>query len=431
MSKSPPQVEKKTPRKLPWFRFSLRTLLIVNTLLSIGFGLFFSRVQNERRAAEAIGEARGSIGYDWQVRPPNSGPKFQPTPPGPQWLRQRLGAHWFDRIVDVHLNGYRNPSSKNPFTVVGPRLLKLRKLRSLTLWGGKHDHADYQLLGQLTQLEKLHLRQVTEIDPQDAAVVARITGLRELYLHSAKISPEALKEFAELPNLESLDIDCDSFNPQTGQPLKEYRLRDGAAEVLASFPKLNQLMLFGTQITDEGMAAICQLSQLKNLTVSSPYITSASFDHVVKLQHLEQLGTWGWTIQDADFDKLSQLQNLRGLGLCTKLTDESVDYLTKLDRIEQLTVYGEKITDASLHHFYRLKNLEWLDLSDTSVTKYGPAAKALQQAYPKCVFRLPPTEVEKARKRAFRRGKWGGASHTLKLTSQQLKDLTVKVDLSD
>jgi len=41
------------PRWRRWFRFSLRTLLVAITLLSIVLGLYISRVQNERRAAQA------------------------------------------------------------------------------------------------------------------------------------------------------------------------------------------------------------------------------------------------------------------------------------------------------------------------------------------------------------------------------------------
>lgn len=432
MSKSPAQVEPKTPRKLPRFRFSLRTLLIVNTLLSIGFGLFFSRVQNERWAAKAIAEANGIIVYDWQVRPAGSDSKFKPTPPGPKWLRKHLGAHWLDRIVEVSLNGYGNRSKKNRFSEVGPHLTKLRALRSLTLWGGKLDHAGYQLLGRLTQLEKLHLRLKSEIGQQSAVAIARVTSLRELSLDKARISPEALQELAKLPNLESLDIDCGYLDLSTGVTITRHQLHDEAAKAIATFPKLRKLMLFATQITDEGMAALCQLSQLKTLVVSSPNITSASFDQVNKLRHMEHLGTWGWQIEDADFEKLSQLPNLNSLGLTsTNLTDESVACLTKLDQIERLTLDGEKITDASLYHFYRLSKLKWLNLKHTSVSKYGPAAKALQKAYPNCIFNLPPTEKEKEISRAFHRQKWNLGNNTpIQLTPNQLKVLTKKVEPS-
>jgi hypothetical protein len=148
---------------------------------------------------------------------------------------------------------------------------------------------------------------------------------------------------------------------------------------------------------------------LETLVVSSPNITSASFDHVVKLKHLTHLGAWQWKIDDADFEKLSQLPNLTSLGLVTKLTGTSVPYVTQLKQIERLTLYGEEITDASVPHLVGLTKLEWLDVSDTSINKLGPAAQDLKQAFPKCVIVLPKTEQEKEMERVFHRQKFGGA----------------------
>jgi hypothetical protein len=393
-----------------WFRFSLRTFLIAVTLFSLAFGYFFNGVQNERRAAKAVAEAHGDIVYDWQIRAPGSDPKIQPKPPGPAWLRERVGAHWFDRIVEVGLNGYINKSGKNRFAVVGPHLVKLPPLRSLSLWGGELSADDYRLLGELKQLESLRLRQESEIRPQHAAAIARLTSLRELDLSEVRIAPEALRELSKLPQLEALKISCFFHDPNASGIQRKYQLRDDGAEALASFPKLKSLMLFATLITDEGMAALSRLSRLETLVVSSPHITSKSFDHVTRLKHLEHLGTWQWKIDDADIEKLSQLPNLTSLGLVTKLSDTSVSQVTALSQIERLTICGEEITDASVPHLVRLSKLEWLDLSDTSIDKLGPAAKELRRAFPTCMINLPKTEKEKEMERAFRNWKWGGGS---------------------
>jgi hypothetical protein len=396
------------PRRRRWFRFSLRTFLIAFTLASLAFGFFFNRVQNERRAAKAIGEAHGEIVYHWQIRLPGSDAKVQPTPPGPQWLRERIGPHWFDRIVEVGLNGFINNGDKNRFAVVGPYLTKLWSLRSLSLWGEELDDNEYRLLGRLTQLEKLRVSQETPMRPQHAAALARATSLRELHLDNAKISPEALKELAKLPNMEALDIDCSSYDRKTGKTLKQYQLRDEAAEAIATFPRLRSLMLFATQITDEGMEAIGRLTHLETLVVSSPNITSASFDHVAGMKHLKHLGTWEWKMDDAHLKKLSQFPSLTSLGLVTDLTDKSVIHLSELEQIERLTLNGDAITDASVPYLRRLHKLEWLNLSHTSIDKLGRAAKELRQAFPKCMINLPKTEKEKEMERAFHRSKWGG-----------------------
>ncbi len=411
MSETCAKLEPASSWRRRWFRFSLRTFLIAVTLISLAFGFFFSSVQNERRAASAIAEAHGDIVYDWQIRPPGADHKTPPPkPPGPQWLRKRLGPHWLDRIVEVRLNEYINKSDKNRFAVVAPHLAKLSSLRSLTLSGETFDVNDYRSLSQLTQLESLLVRQRNELLPQHAAAIARLTGLHDLSLSDIKISPAALRELAKSPHLEKLQITCFWHDPNAGGVHTKYRFRDDAAEALAAFPILKSLELFQTRITDAGMEKLCRLSKLERLTVGSPHITSASFDHVVKLKHLTALGTWAWKIEDDDFRKLSQMPQLTTLDLLTHLSDKSVPHVTALGQIEHLRLRGEGITDASVSHLLRLTKLQWLHLSGTSINKLGSAAKELKRAFPKCVIYLPKTEKQKEAERAFNNWKWGGGN---------------------
>ena len=60
----------KPARKRRWFRFSLRTLLIVVMLLSLPLGWLAMKMiqaERQRRAVEAIQEAGGEVFYDWEV----------------------------------------------------------------------------------------------------------------------------------------------------------------------------------------------------------------------------------------------------------------------------------------------------------------------------------------------------------------------------
>lgn len=390
-------------------RFSLRTLLVTFTLCSLGAALFFNNIQVERRAAEIIREAGGEIVYDWQIRPSDADPSAQLAPPGPNWLRQHLGPHWFDNIAEVHLMGSTRQSGDRPLSAVLSHLAKLKALKSLELWDHPLDHAAYQQLGSLHQLQKLYLWQTTELSPVDAAELARASGLRALHLDQA-ISSQALNELAKLASLEVLDVDCTSYDSQTGRRKTEHDLQDDAAHAIATFPHLRSVMLFATQITDDGMGALSRLSNLETLVVSSPHITSASFDQLAKLKHLEHLGTWQWKIDDEDFSKLSAAPRLRSLALITPLTDECAPHIAKLRKLRRLSLYGEAITDEALHHLHRLNRLEWLDVKHTSVKKHGHAAMALQEAFPNCNFILPHTEREKEMESAFHNQKWGGGA---------------------
>jgi hypothetical protein len=382
--------------------------------LAIGFGTFITRVENERRAAEAIGKVGGTIVYDWQIPPPGAPPGFKPHPPGSQWLRSRLGPHWFDSIVEVQLNGFGNNWQRRQFSTVSRHLVKLRSLRELAVSGQDFNQVDYHMLGQMTQVEVLRLMLEQEIREEDARALTGAVGLRKIDVRYARVSAAALRQLAGLPFLESLKIDCDSYDRQTGKRLAEWQIRDDAAAAIATLPRLREVMLFATEITDSGLAKLCRLSQLETLVVGSRHITSASFEPVAQLSKLEHLGTWGWRIDDDDIDKLAVLPNLRSLGLQTELTDASVPLVTALPHVRRLTLRGAKITEASVPHLQRLSRLEWLDLSDTSIDKLGPPAAELRAALPKCLIFLPKTKKEVAAERAFNHFKWGGGPIVVK-----------------
>lgn len=107
-------------RRRGWLRFSLRSFFFVTTGVCLWLGVVFNQVQRQQRAATAIEAASGQIVYDWQIRPPGSNPSTPLTAPGPTWLRERLGPHWFDKIVGAHLHD-NDGSANSRFAIVGHR----------------------------------------------------------------------------------------------------------------------------------------------------------------------------------------------------------------------------------------------------------------------------------------------------------------------
>src|SRR4051794_33754944 len=109
------------PRR--WLQFSVRTLVIVTLLLSVGLGIVANRARRQREAVSAISRVGGTVSYDYQKaeKRPNA---FDPRklPPGPEWLRLLIGPEFFQDVVMVDLKG-------KPIT---DQLLKeLRKLSKL------------------------------------------------------------------------------------------------------------------------------------------------------------------------------------------------------------------------------------------------------------------------------------------------------------
>lgn len=87
------------------------------------------------------------------------------------------------------------------------------------------------------------------------------------------------------------------------------------------------------------------------------------------------------SISDDGLAVIAELKNLRKLHLeKTAITDDGLIHLSGLEQLEYLNLYGTSITDAGLLHLQDLANLQSLYLWQTNVTQEGAAA--LQEAIP-------------------------------------------------
>ena len=56
-----------------WFRFSLRMLLVVVTVLCVWLGFKVNAARRQKEAVEAILKAGGQVSYDYQLVPLKAG----------------------------------------------------------------------------------------------------------------------------------------------------------------------------------------------------------------------------------------------------------------------------------------------------------------------------------------------------------------------
>ena len=113
----PEKMTEARPRRR-WYQFTLRTLLIVMTLASVGLSWFAVKLQQARRqraAVEAIEKAGGWVEYDYELR---TRPPSDADPPGPAWLRNLLGIDFFATVVEIRL----------PTTVTGAEAERIQQL---------------------------------------------------------------------------------------------------------------------------------------------------------------------------------------------------------------------------------------------------------------------------------------------------------------
>ncbi|MGO8751436.1 MAG: hypothetical protein ACLQNE_36275 [Thermoguttaceae bacterium] len=174
------------------FQYSIRTLLLVMLLASIGMSWVAVKMQGSRKqrgAVEAIQKLRGGAWYDyefvrWGV------PLRTVPPPGPAWLRKLLGDDVFTDVVAVTLTGTE---------VADDRLEALDHLTQLkwaslcytniTDMGLKH-------LRGCNQLQGLILSH-TRITDEGLEHLGGLTELRDVGLNGTQVTDEGIRRLQQ------------------------------------------------------------------------------------------------------------------------------------------------------------------------------------------------------------------------------------------
>ena len=182
-----------------------------------------------------------------------------------------------------------------------------------------------------------------------------------LWVGGRLVTDETLATIARLPEIKGVTI---SSAPKA---------TDGGLAHFAGMHNLEGLTLFSEQMTGSGLEHLTGLKRLKKLWASG-WITDASLEHVSKLERLEFLNIDGVAqITDKGLAPIAKLTNLRDLRLGS---DVQRDYMT--------------IADEGLVNLYGLKNLGSLNLSTSEVTQAG--IDNLKKVLPNCRIKWNPKD---------------------------------------
>lgn len=267
----------------------------------------------------------------------------------------------------------------------------------------------------LTQLEKLPkgTLRLTLIEIRDKPSIAstefaRLSGIMHLASitlwkvpHDAKI----LSYIKDSPSLSRLDL-----YPESKVPI----FTDDDVAILTRWPNLVTVGIRATTITDRSLPVLLSLPKLTNLTVNRSQISNSGFRKLAQHPSINQLGIEASEIDDRALDVLPNATQLSRLSLLgnTRITDEGLRYLKFLPRLEHLDVsYGlitdmgldhiaevstlksllflnhdrtDRITDEGLKHLERSRSLRTLRMTRTSITPEGIAS--FKRALPMCEF---------------------------------------------
>jgi hypothetical protein len=228
-----------TENGLRWHQYSLRGLLLLMLLASIGMipvAIGMQRANKQREAAEAIQKLGGSVTYD--------GLMVTGEPPGPAWLHALLGKDVLVTLTFVKLD-------KTTVT-----------------------DADLEHLKGLSHLRWLSLED-TNITDAGLACLKGLTKLQTLVLSHTKVTDAGLANLKELPDLATLIL----MNTQ---------ITDAGLAHLKGLSQLNTLTLQDTKLTDAGLASLEDCPQLQTLILNDTEVTDAGLVHLKGLTTLRQ-----------------------------------------------------------------------------------------------------------------------------------------------
>ncbi len=180
------------------------------------------------------------------------------------------------------------------------------------------------------------------------------------------ITDEDMAALAAMPELRELTM--------WGPFLRGTKISDSALVHLKGLTKLQILDLGGTPITDAGLEHLEGLTNLRVLDLRTAPVTDAGLKHLQALRGLRSLNLWGTRIQGQGFKALQGKLILNHVGLGnTPLTDDGLQALGTLRTLNYLDLSGTRITDAGVKHLQGLKWLKRLGLAGTEISDAGLA----------------------------------------------------------
>lgn len=217
------------------FQFSLRTLLVVFTILSVWTGVYVQRARRQRDAVDFLRQQPGvDVQYDYEdaSKKLGSGSAVKPL------SAQLLG-------IDMVAN------------VSGVMVLGWDKRRAAPF-----DDADLVQVGAFPKLKHLRL-DGTKVTDRGLSSLAYLRHLQSLYLRGSSVTESGLAYVSQLPELKAMILDCPISINQEGYAF------------LAQAPSLRFLDLRETPVTDSNLLRLSRSESLRELHVSGRNLTAA------------------------------------------------------------------------------------------------------------------------------------------------------------
>jgi len=236
--------------KRSWFRFSLRTMFIVITMLAVWLGLHIHSARLQKQSVVATHEYGGSVRYDYQYPKGSYGRNdidYTATSPVPRWLLDLVGVDFFHDVVEVDVRRPYGYSRQNLNADDGllSRLRGFPELRRLELIHCGITDEGLRRLPVIASLETLDLS-YSSVTDDGMPYIGRLKSLKSLNLGHTRVNGRGFHRLARLEHLEVLNL---TLTP----------IRDEALSSTKGIEGLRYVSVFGCRhLTPEGVAAFQQ-----------------------------------------------------------------------------------------------------------------------------------------------------------------------------
>ena len=216
------------------------------------------------------------------------------------------------------------------------------------------------------------------------------------YIESEDATDADVKLFGALPHLEYLHLGPSIQNRIRGYGGQSPITDAGIASLLGA-RKLRRLSLVNTQVTDEAMKVVGQLTAIESLVLASRNITGAGMAHLDRLQRLETLTLFGSSVGDDGMRHVAKHAALRELYMGRRVTCRGLAELVPLKSLDFLRIFFQPlkdddlvaigqmtsittlrcgfagVSDEGLRHMTNMTRVRCLNLTDAKATDAGMA----------------------------------------------------------
>ncbi len=226
-----------------FFRYSLRTLMLVVTVFCVWLGWQVQKARNQQYVISIVVAENGLIAYqhgliEYQGGTDRMRKLSKDGPPGSTWLRRLIGNEYFFRVSRVEVHGER-------------------------------------------------------IDDTFLAAIKRLADIRGLSVGGPSLTDEGVKHISKMNRLEALNV--------SGR-----RVTDQGLLYLKDLKSLGHLGLVNTRITDKGLVHLRSFRVLTTLNLNGTPVTDKGLKHIEPLTNLLMLDLGNTRCSQEGIQQLNQ-----------------------------------------------------------------------------------------------------------------------------